>query len=172
MPCFSVSMGASLPRTFHLTFGAAILYHGRILKIRARHGLWNDAGYNYESGQWVPIGDVRPASVPPKGGHITRHAPVHPLLSRRCARRCERSGPTVREFDHHDPSPALCITSGVFTSSEWSVLLKTANTSRKRALETAVIAARCSQLTKAPSRPFARTRVWPVSYGQPPPPAP
>ena len=50
MPCFSVSMGASLPRTFHLTFGAAILLHGRISKIRARHPVRNYAGYNYESG--------------------------------------------------------------------------------------------------------------------------
>ena len=47
MPCFSVSMGASLPRTFHLTFGAAILPHGRISKTRLRHEMRNDAGYNY-----------------------------------------------------------------------------------------------------------------------------
>ena len=68
------TMGASLPRTFHLTFGAAILLHGRISKIRARHPERNHAGYNYESGQWVPIGDnVRPASGGQKGG--SQHPP-------------------------------------------------------------------------------------------------
>ena len=84
MPCFSVSMGASLPRTFHLTFGAAILLHGQISKIRARHGPRNDAGYNYGRNQWVPIGDARPAaSVPQKGPCITRPGPVDASLKTR-----------------------------------------------------------------------------------------
>ena len=73
MLCFSVSIRASLPRTFHLTFGASILLHGRISKIWPRHEGKNDTGYNYESGQWVPIGGVRPASGPPKGG--SHHPP-------------------------------------------------------------------------------------------------
>ena len=39
MLCFSVSIRASLPRTFHLTFGATILLHGRISKIRPGRAL-------------------------------------------------------------------------------------------------------------------------------------
>ena len=37
----------------------------------------NYAGYNYGRGQWVPIGDVRPASGPPKGGS---HHPARPRI--------------------------------------------------------------------------------------------
>ena len=80
MPCFLVSMGASLPRTFppnvwcrHFT---CILLHGRISKIRPRHDIRNDAGYNYNRGQSVPIGYARPASGGKKGPCITRHDPL------------------------------------------------------------------------------------------------
>ena len=80
MPCFSVSVGASLPRTFqpnvwcrHFT---CILLHGRISKIRPRHDIRNDAGYNYNRGQSVPIGYARPASGGKKGPCITRHDPL------------------------------------------------------------------------------------------------
>ena len=45
---------------------------GSISNLSLRHEMRTDAGYNYESGQWVPIGDVRPASVPPKSPCITR----------------------------------------------------------------------------------------------------
>ena len=34
------------------------------------------AGYNYENGQWVPIGDIRPAGVRPKSPRITRPGPL------------------------------------------------------------------------------------------------
>ena len=73
MPCFQCPWEPHCHALIHLTFGAAILPHGRISKIRPRLDTRNDAGYNYESGQWVPIGDVRPASVPPKGG--SHHPP-------------------------------------------------------------------------------------------------
>ena len=73
MPCFQCPWEPHCHALIHLTFGTAIIPHGRISKIRARHGLRNYAGYNYESGQWVPIGDVRPASGAPKGG--SHHPP-------------------------------------------------------------------------------------------------
>ena len=78
MPCFQCPWEPHCHALIHLTSGAAILSHGRISKIRARHEMRTDAGYNYmyESGQWVPIGDVRPASVRPKGGS---HHPAPPF---------------------------------------------------------------------------------------------
>ena len=47
---------------------SSTLLHGRVSKIRPRLDTRNYLGYNYESGQWVPIGDARPASWPPFGG--------------------------------------------------------------------------------------------------------
>ena len=74
-----MSVGASLPRNFqrnvlcHLT---CILLHGRISKIRPRHDIRKDAGYNHDRGQWVPIGYARPASGGQKGPCITWHDPL------------------------------------------------------------------------------------------------
>ena len=79
----------------HLTFDAAILLHGRISKVRARHPLWNYAGYNYERGQWVPIGDARPASGLQKGG--SQHPPGPRILAAAgVQRRAERRPRTHR----------------------------------------------------------------------------
>ena len=77
MPCFQCPWEPHCHALIHLTFGAAILPHGRISKIRPRLDTRNDAGYNYESGQWVPIGDVRPASGAQKGGS---HHPAPPFI--------------------------------------------------------------------------------------------
>ena len=69
----------------HLTCGAAILLHGRISrKSRPGHCSRNYAGYNYDCGQRVPIGDARHASGSPFTvvGHSTRHSTFDCNISR------------------------------------------------------------------------------------------
>ena len=75
---FAIFKNRKKHNTCRITFGAAILLHGRISKIRLRHGPRTDAGYNYGRGQWVPIGDVRPASGGQKGGS---HHPARPRIT-------------------------------------------------------------------------------------------
>ena len=76
MACFQCPWEPHCHALIHLTFGAAILLHGRISKIRPRHDIRKDAGYNHDRGQWVPIGYARPASGGQKGPCITWHDPL------------------------------------------------------------------------------------------------
>ena len=79
VPCLTVSVEASLPCTDPPNVWCAISLHGRISKIRARQSTLNYAGYSYGRGQWVPIGDARPASGFPFG---RSHHPPGPRSTR------------------------------------------------------------------------------------------
>ena len=83
---FSVSMGASLLRTYPPNVWCRRFTPRTNLESPSttRYAELCGLQLRYESGQWVPIGDVRPASVPPKGGSHHPPGPRSSILHGMC----------------------------------------------------------------------------------------